>query len=197
MRWSWAQLGHKPPGRLLDHLIRPRQRRRRDRQAESLGGLEVDDQLELGWLLDGQVSGLRALEDPIHEVGGVPELFWIVWAVLKSPPASAYSFAMTDNGSRCVTARSAMRRRSENHAVFSVTMTASARAFFIATKAASRSFGLRTPTICTVTPKVFAALSTTRSISVDPRLSGFRRRASRESCGINCLRRSTRFAASS
>jgi hypothetical protein len=32
---------------LLDHLIRPQQERRRDRQAEHLGGLEVDDQLEL------------------------------------------------------------------------------------------------------------------------------------------------------
>jgi hypothetical protein len=28
---------------LLDHLIRPRQQRRRDRQVEGPGGLEVDD----------------------------------------------------------------------------------------------------------------------------------------------------------
>jgi len=31
-------------------------------KSERLGGLEVDNQLELGWLLDGQVSGLRARE---------------------------------------------------------------------------------------------------------------------------------------
>ena len=38
---------------LLDHLIRPLQQRLGDRQAEGLGGLEVDDQLELrGLLLD-------------------------------------------------------------------------------------------------------------------------------------------------
>jgi hypothetical protein len=43
---------------LFDHLVRPLQERRRDRQAECLGGLEVDDQLELRWLLDGQVTGL-------------------------------------------------------------------------------------------------------------------------------------------
>jgi len=30
----------------LDHLIRPLQERRRDRQAEGLGGLEVDDQFK-------------------------------------------------------------------------------------------------------------------------------------------------------
>ena len=38
---------------LLDHLIRPRQQRRRDREAEGLGGLEVDHEVELGRLLDG------------------------------------------------------------------------------------------------------------------------------------------------
>jgi hypothetical protein len=32
--------------RSLDHLVRPQQHRRRDRQAERLGGLEVDDELE-------------------------------------------------------------------------------------------------------------------------------------------------------
>jgi hypothetical protein len=38
---------------LLDDLIRALQERLRDRQAESLRGLEVDDQLECGRLLDG------------------------------------------------------------------------------------------------------------------------------------------------
>ena len=33
MRWSWAQFGHKFRP-LLDHLIRPLQERRRDRQAK-------------------------------------------------------------------------------------------------------------------------------------------------------------------
>ncbi len=37
----WAQT-HS----LLDHLIRPLQERRRDRQAEGLGGLQVDDELD-------------------------------------------------------------------------------------------------------------------------------------------------------
>ena len=45
---------------LLDHLIRPLQERRWDRQAEGLGGLEVDDQLERGGLLDGKIAGFRA-----------------------------------------------------------------------------------------------------------------------------------------
>jgi len=32
-----------------------------DRQPERLGGLEIDDQLELGGLLDGVIGGLGAL----------------------------------------------------------------------------------------------------------------------------------------
>ena len=43
-------------------LIRPLQERRRDRQAKSLGRLEVNDQLELRRLLDGEVDRLGALQ---------------------------------------------------------------------------------------------------------------------------------------
>jgi len=50
---------------LVDHLIRPPQQRRRDRQPERLGSLEVDDQLELG----GQVGGLGALEVRVSQPG--------------------------------------------------------------------------------------------------------------------------------
>jgi len=46
---------------LLDHLVRPEQERRRDRQAKRLGGLEVDDQFKLSRLLDWQVRRLGTL----------------------------------------------------------------------------------------------------------------------------------------
>src|SRR6266851_4683654 len=42
--------------RLLNDFIRPLQQRRRDRQPEGLGGLEVDDQLELRGLLHRHVA---------------------------------------------------------------------------------------------------------------------------------------------
>jgi hypothetical protein len=57
------QLGHG----LLDYLIRPLQERRRDRQAERLGGLEVDDQLELCRLLYGEIGRLCTFEDAIDK----------------------------------------------------------------------------------------------------------------------------------
>src|SRR5262249_13441762 len=54
----------------LDHLIRPPQQRRWDREPERLGGLHVDHQLELRRLLHRKVPGLGALEDLVHEVCG-------------------------------------------------------------------------------------------------------------------------------
>src|ERR1700704_2084954 len=54
------------PPRSLDHLIGPLQEGGRDRQAERLCGLEVDDEIELRRLLDGQVGGLGALQDSVN-----------------------------------------------------------------------------------------------------------------------------------
>ena len=43
--------------------------RLRDRQAERLRGLEVDDQLEFRRLLDGEIGRLAAFEDSVNVVG--------------------------------------------------------------------------------------------------------------------------------
>jgi hypothetical protein len=43
----------------LYYLIRPQEQRRRDREAERLGSLEVDEQLELRGRLDGENQGIR------------------------------------------------------------------------------------------------------------------------------------------
>jgi hypothetical protein len=50
----------------FDDLIRHRQQRRWNGEAESLGGLEVDEEFVLGGLLDGQVGGLGAFENLVH-----------------------------------------------------------------------------------------------------------------------------------
>jgi hypothetical protein len=55
---------------LLDHLVRPEQQRLRNREAERLRGLEIDHQLELRRLLDGEIGGLGALKDLVHVGGG-------------------------------------------------------------------------------------------------------------------------------
>jgi hypothetical protein len=49
---------------LLDHLVGTAKQREREGDAERLGRLQVDDELDFGWLLDRQVGRLVALENP-------------------------------------------------------------------------------------------------------------------------------------
>ena len=57
---AWCR--HDPrTNTLLDHLVGALHEGLRNRNAENLGGLEVNHQFELGWLLNGEIGGLRAL----------------------------------------------------------------------------------------------------------------------------------------
>src|SRR3954469_21045257 len=67
LRDATAFMGRSPetsPTGSLDHLIGEREQRRRDFEAERLGGLHVERQLELGGLRDRQFGRLLALENP-------------------------------------------------------------------------------------------------------------------------------------
>jgi hypothetical protein len=50
--------------RLFDHLVGKREHPVGHLEAERLGGLEIEHELEFGGLHDRQVGGLLALEDP-------------------------------------------------------------------------------------------------------------------------------------
>src|SRR6266567_3783889 len=55
--------------RLLDHFVRPPQQRRRDRQAERLGGLQINDELERRHLLDRYLADLRPPQNLVDGLG--------------------------------------------------------------------------------------------------------------------------------
>jgi hypothetical protein len=48
---------------LFDHLVGAREKRRRHDEAQHIGGLDIDNQFELGRLEDWQVDRLGAIED--------------------------------------------------------------------------------------------------------------------------------------
>jgi hypothetical protein len=54
---------------LFDHLVGAGEKRRRNVKAKRLRGLNVDHQLELGWLLNGEIGGLCAFEDSRDVLG--------------------------------------------------------------------------------------------------------------------------------
>jgi hypothetical protein len=63
---------------LFDHLVSDAEQPRREGEAERLCGLEVDDQLVLGWLLNRQIGWLGALEDAVDVPCRLAELFDVV-----------------------------------------------------------------------------------------------------------------------
>src|SRR5215813_12833054 len=58
----------------LDHLVGEQLYRVWNREAERLGGLEVDDQLEPRRLYHGQICGLRAVENPAGVGANLPSV---------------------------------------------------------------------------------------------------------------------------
>src|SRR5712692_3487112 len=84
-----AQRSENPNGLavyLLDDLIRPEPQRRRNREAERLRGLQVDDELESVNLLNGQFSGVGAQENALDEFGCELAHCVIAHAVAGKPP---------------------------------------------------------------------------------------------------------------
>ena len=70
----------------LEYLSRLEEDGWGDREAEGLGGLEVDDQLELHWLLHGKVGRLRDFQYFVHVGRGATKQIINVHPVGHQPP---------------------------------------------------------------------------------------------------------------
>jgi hypothetical protein len=75
----------------------------------AFSGRTVDDQLEGGRLLHGQVSRFGVLEDFIDVDGGAPKQGWHVRAIGQQASSSAYDLNVDTAGSRLVAAKSTIR----------------------------------------------------------------------------------------
>ena len=76
----------------FDHLIGSGEQRGRDREADGLGGLEIDDQFESSGLRDRQVGGFRSLEDFPRINAGLPICIGLT-ASVADQAAGFYEFA--------------------------------------------------------------------------------------------------------
>ena len=63
----------RPRSASFDDLVGAGEEQRRNRQAERFGGLEIDDQLELGRLLHRQIARFGTLEYPSDVNAGLAE----------------------------------------------------------------------------------------------------------------------------
>ena len=68
-----------------DHLVRLKEEGWRNRQAEGFRRLEIDHQLELHGLLDGEVARLGAFENLVHEDDRALELRETIWPIEEAP----------------------------------------------------------------------------------------------------------------
>jgi hypothetical protein len=75
---------------LLDHLVGTGEDRLRQGEAERLGGLEVDRELEMGRLLHGQLAGRGAAKDTNHVIRGAPAQLGKVGAITEETPFSGH-----------------------------------------------------------------------------------------------------------
>jgi hypothetical protein len=55
---------------LFDHLVGGGEQRLRHGDPESLGALEIDNEVEFNWLLNGDVGGLSSTKYFVHNIRG-------------------------------------------------------------------------------------------------------------------------------
>src|SRR5215831_979646 len=86
----------------LDHLVGQREQFVRNLQAERLRSFEIDNQLELGWLLHGKIAGLLAPENAGHVDAGLAKRIRQAWTIADQAAAGSELAVPVDRGKRVV-----------------------------------------------------------------------------------------------
>src|SRR5262249_49813633 len=125
----------------LDHLIGTREQRRRDFEAEGFRGLQVDHELESRGLIDRQVGGVLALENPRDLESSAAVAVWNVVGIAHQPPRRDIYAVGVHRGmaSRAASATICCRRLARNESA--ETNSTSARCCRKVAKALSISLG--------------------------------------------------------
>src|SRR5260370_1592584 len=71
----------------LDHLVGGRQQGRRHRDAERLGGLEAYHEFKFGWLFDGKIARLGAVQNLVNIVTRAAKHLSVIGSIRHQPPA--------------------------------------------------------------------------------------------------------------
>src|SRR5262249_43779043 len=82
--------------KLFDYLVGAHQERLGHVQTNHLGGLEIDDKLEFGWLLNRQIRWFGALQNLVRVASPTPEQVRQAGAV-RQQPTSQYDFSCREH----------------------------------------------------------------------------------------------------
>src|SRR6516165_3346829 len=86
----------------LDHLVGATEERDRNGEAQRAGRREVDDQLDFGGLLDGQVGGLLALENSARVVADQTVSVRIAASIAHQASGCSKCMKLENRGNRVV-----------------------------------------------------------------------------------------------
>src|SRR5262245_55087826 len=99
---SAGKFHSEPPSRFtsLDHLVGAPGQRERHGEAERPGSFQIDDQLDLGGLLDRQITGLFALENSADINADQTVVFPVIASVAHQAPSRSELAKKVDRGHR-------------------------------------------------------------------------------------------------
>src|SRR6266700_2502086 len=184
---------HGDPAASFYHLISAGEERGRHGEAEGLGGLEIDEQLDLRRLLDRQLGRLIAVEDFPGVDADQTVIFSFAASITDQATGPGEEAILGDHGHRVTE-----RQCADLFALSGLMTSASARGCPQAAKTVSKSRSVLACRTSSCIPRTGAAASRPReNCSVRTALVGLTSTATLVAVGINSRTSSSRFGPTS